>query len=92
MWCWEVTISVLVQAMDRIPKPKVVQLDPNDPNLIVGYPEEPDVLEPEPQRDGKKVPGMPHVQEAFCLGWGRLCLICLFVVLPGKEEIPGADR
>ena len=44
-----------VQSMDHIPRPKVVQLDPNDPNLIVAYPEEPDVLDPEPQREGKKV-------------------------------------
>ena len=41
--------------MEHIPKPRVVQLDPNDPELIFGIPEEPTIEEPEPPlRDGKK--------------------------------------
>ena len=42
--------------MDHIPRPKVVRLDPNDPGLIVGIPEEPEAREHETtSRDGKKV-------------------------------------
>ena len=45
-----------LQAMDHIPRPKVVRLDPNDPGLIVGIPEEPEAREHEATpRDGKKV-------------------------------------
>ena len=46
---------LLPQAMDDIPRPKVVRLDPNDPQLIVGIPEEPEAREHEVPRDGKKV-------------------------------------
>ena len=44
------------QAVDHVPKPSVVRFDPNDPNFILGIPEEPaSATSTEVAKDGKKV-------------------------------------
>ena len=42
------------QRVSHIPRPMVVRLDPNDPNIVVGIPDEP-VVAAEVGKEGKKV-------------------------------------
>ena len=47
---------VSLQAVTHVPKPSVVHFDPNDPNFILGIPEEPvSATGAEAAKDGKKV-------------------------------------
>ena len=46
----------MLQAVSHLPKPSVVRFDPNDPNFILGVPEEPaSATSTEVAKDGKKV-------------------------------------
>lgn len=38
---WEDNVIVDCEAMDHIPPPSIPQIDPNDPNFVIGIPEEP---------------------------------------------------
>lgn len=51
---WEDDIIWDTEAVTHIPRPVVPQLDPNDPNIILGFPEEvtSNILN---DKDGKKV-------------------------------------
>ena len=51
---WEDDIIWDSEAVTHIPKPSVALLDPNDPNIILGIPEEPAAPSPL-DKDGKKV-------------------------------------
>lgn len=51
---WEDDIIWDTEAVSHIPKPIVPQLDPNDPNIILGIPEEV-VSTTTTEKDGKKV-------------------------------------
>lgn len=51
---WEDDIIWDTEAVPQIPKPIVPQLDPNDPHIILGIPEEP-VISSSSEKDGKKV-------------------------------------
>ncbi len=50
---WEDDIIWDSDAVTHLPKPSVARLDPNDPNLILGYPAEPVASAPT-DKDGKK--------------------------------------
>ena len=43
---WEDDIIYDSEAADHIPRPSVPQIDPNDPNFILGIPEEPPPILP----------------------------------------------
>ena len=51
---WEDDIIWDSDAVTRIPHPSIPQLDPNDPNIILGYPEEL-TSSATPEKEGKKV-------------------------------------
>lgn len=51
---WEDDIIWDTEAVDHIPRPVVPRLDPNDPNVILGIPEEP-MASPSADKEGKKV-------------------------------------
>ena len=51
---WEDDIIWDSDAVKQIPKPSVVKLDPNDPNIILGIPVEP-VASTTADKEGKKV-------------------------------------
>ena len=51
---WEDDVIWDSDAVERIPKPSVVRLDPNDPNIILGIPVEP-VASATADKEGKKV-------------------------------------
>lgn len=51
---WEDDIIWDTEAVSHIPKPIVPQLDPNDPNIILGIPVEP-MTSSTTDKDGKKV-------------------------------------
>ena len=51
---WEDDIIWDSEAVTHIPKPSIARLDPNDPNIILGIPEEPAAPGPL-DKDGKKV-------------------------------------
>ena len=48
-------VSIPIQAVSLIPKPSLARLDPNDPNMIIGIPDEPVVSMETTTKDGKKV-------------------------------------
>ena len=59
---WEDDIIWDVEAVDHIPHPSLPQIDPNDPNFIIGIPEEPPPMTPAGEREGRKV-GAIHSQQ-----------------------------
>ena len=48
-------VFIPIQAVSLIPKPSLARLDPNDPNMIIGIPDEPVVSMETTTKDGKKV-------------------------------------
>lgn len=63
---WEDDIIWDTEAVSHVPKPIVPQLDPNDPNVILGIPVEP-VTNSTTDKDGKKVgPGLVLAPPTSC--------------------------
>ena len=50
---WEDSVILDSEAVQHIPQPSLAQIDPNDPNFIIGIPEEPPALPGD--KDARKV-------------------------------------
>ena len=55
----------ILQAVSHFPKPSLARLDPNDPNMIIGIPDEP-VISIDTTKDGKKV---STCRDRYMDGW-----------------------
>ena len=69
-----------VQAVSHIPRPCVPRLDPNDPNMVVGIPEEPLPVMDITQKESKKV----HRERGRERERER---IAVFIIMLGFQEV-----
>ena len=75
---WEDDIIWDSEAVTHIPKPSVALLDPNDPNIILGIPEEP-VAPNSLDKDGKKVCVDKDIYVTFTLNCNILFLLAFLL-------------
>ncbi len=60
-----IIILIPMQAVSHIPKPCLPRLDPNDPNMVIGIPDEPTPVMDITPKDSKKVKTLSIVKQSF---------------------------
>ena len=74
---WEDDIIWDSEAVERIPSPSIARLDPNDPDIILGIPEEPPPSSAPPtEKEGKKVAPCDSVYSSHACVFAILLFQC----------------